>query len=86
MSFNKTNTLLKEVENVVNELPIGIRPKTKTDPDNLYSNHLLLVRSSRRIPSGHFTANPYDVAKPKASRLSDRLFMFQQIADNFAKC
>ena len=52
--LNELFTVVKEVSNIVNERPIGLKPNLQTDPNFLSPNSLLLGWCSDRISSGPF--------------------------------
>ena len=53
-SLNKLNTLFLEVANLMNEIPIGMKPIESTDPVYLSPKSLYLGCCSDRISSGPF--------------------------------
>ena len=54
LNLNELFTLCKEVANLVNERPIGLKPNLQTDPAYLSPNSLLLGRSCDRTNAGPF--------------------------------
>ena len=60
LTFSELQTTLFEIANLINERPIGRHPTSPDDGSYLCPNHLLLGRSTPRVPSGPFkeTTNP----------------------------
>ena len=52
--FNEYQTLLYEAAQLVNQRPIGIKPKQPNDGSYLCPNDLILGRSSPNVPQGPF--------------------------------
>ena len=52
--MNELFTLLKEVANLANERPIGLKPNSQTDQEYLTTNSLQRGSCSDRINSGPF--------------------------------
>lgn len=60
LMFSELQTVCFEAANLVNERPIGVHPTEPGDDVYLSPNHLMLGRSSARVPSGPFkqTSDP----------------------------
>ena len=74
LMFSELMTVFYEVENLVNERPVGRQPKDPDDGSYLSPNHLLLGRATPRIPSGPFR---------ETSNLNKRHEFVQTIVDAF---
>ena len=83
LSLNKTNTLLAEISNLINERPIGLKPNSYTHPEFLSPNSLYLGRASSRISSGPF--NPADAFKDDPKHFKTRFHLVEAITDQFWK-
>ena len=81
--LNELFTVVKEVSNIVNERPIGLKPNLQTDPNFLSPNSLLLGRCSDRISSGPFQRKEIYLSSPKSDKT--RFLLVQRIASQFWK-
>ena len=81
LHLNELFTLMKEVANLVNERPIGLKPNLQTDPQFLSPNSLLLGRCSDRINAGPFQSKcDYD-SDPNSDKT--RFLLVQKITNQF---
>ena len=81
--LNELFTLMKEVANLANERPIGLKPNSQSDTQYLSPNCLLLGRCSDRINSGPFQDKTNFDHDPKTDRT--RFLLVQKITDQFWK-
>ena len=81
LSLNELNTLLREVANICNERPIGIRPNSVSNQEYLAPNSLLLGRSSSRIRSGPFQSK--DIYDERPGAMKTRFLFVQKLSDQF---
>ena len=81
--LNELFTLMKEVANLANERPIGLKPNSQSDSQYLSPNCLLLGRCSERINSGPFQNKANFDHDPKDDRT--RFILVQKITDQFWK-
>ena len=79
--MNELFTLLKEVANLVNERPIGLKPNRQTDQEYLSPNSLQLGRCSDRINSGPFIKKIHFEDSPRNDRT--RFLLVQRITSQF---
>ena len=83
LSLNELFTLFDECSNLVNERPIGLKPNSRTDPEYLSPNSLLLGRSSERIASGPFQSKDEFCDNPLKAK--SRFLLVQRITDQYWK-
>ena len=76
ISFSEMLTVMFEVANLVNEMPVGIKPNSVSDFTYLCPNDLLLGRSFSRIPSG-----PWN----ETTNLRKRFYFVQSIINSYWK-
>ena len=81
--LNEVFTLFKEVANLANERPIGLKPNKATDPEFLSPNSLLLGRCSDRINSGPFQSKKMFDDDPHSDKT--RYLLVQKIVSQFWK-
>ena len=81
--MNELFTLMKEVTNLVNSRPIGLKPNQTSDPHYLSPNSLLLGRASDTINSGPFMKKDLFDADPNSDRT--RFLLVQKITNQFWK-
>ena len=81
LSLNELFTTMKEVQNLVNERPIGLKPTQQTDSQYLSPNSLLLGRCSDRISSGPFQSKASFQNDPNSDRT--RFLLVQNITSQF---
>ena len=81
MNLNELFTLGKEVANLVNERPIGLKPTSQSDPAFLSPNSLLLGRCSDRVNSGPFQEKADFDIDPHTDR--NRFLLVQKITQQF---
>ena len=81
LTLNELFTVFKEVANLANERPIGLKPNTQTDPAFLSPNSLLLGRSSDRVSSGPFQSKIDYERDPDSDRT--RFLLVQKITSQF---
>ena len=81
--LNELFTLMKEVANLANERPIGLKPNSQSDTQYLSPNCLLLGRCSDRINSGPFQDKTNFDHDPETDRT--RFLLVQKITDQFLK-
>ena len=83
LNLNELFTLAKEVANLVNERPIGLKPNLQTDPAYLSPNSLLLGRSCDRASAGPFQSKLDYTMDPNTDRT--RYLLVQAITNQFWK-
>ena len=83
LNLNELFTVFKEVANLANERPIGLKPNTQTDPAFLSPNSLLLGRSGDRVSSGPFQSKIDFKRDPNSDRT--RFLLVQKITSQFWK-
>ena len=79
--MNELFTCFKEVANLCNERPIGLKPNQSADLQYLSPNSLLLGRCSDRISAGPFQNKDYFEARPHDDRT--RFLLVQKITEQF---
>ena len=83
LNLNELFTLVKEVANLVNERPIGLKPNLQTDPAYLSPNSLLLGRSCDRANAGPFQSKLDFTQDPHTDRT--RYLLVQAVTNQFWK-
>ena len=83
LNLNELFTLAKEVANLVNERPIGLKPNLQMDPAYLSPNSLLLGRSCDRASAGPFQSKLDYTMDPSSDRT--RYLLVQAITNQFWK-
>ena len=83
LSLNELNTMMAEISNLVNERPIGVKPNSRTDPEYLSPNSLLLGRCSDRISSGPFQSEELFTDNP--DKVQTRFLLVQAVTTQFWK-
>lgn len=81
LTLNELFTVVKEVANLANERPIGLKPNTQTDPAFLSPNCLLLGRSGNRVNSGPFQSKNDFIQDPDSDKT--RFLLVQKITNQF---
>ena len=83
LTLNELNTVLAEVANLANEVPMGLLPDAQSSSEYLCPNNLLLGVCSSRIGGGPFSEKRLYDENDAPKEFKKRFFMVQRIIDNY---